>query len=38
METLKFFYKYELPKTMALASSLMAPYEVTIRKNREILM
>lgn len=38
METLKFFYKYELPKTQALASSLMAPDEVTIQKNREILM
>jgi butyryl-CoA dehydrogenase len=38
METLKFFYKYELPKTMALASSLMASDEVTIQKNREILM
>ncbi|MGB4771959.1 MAG: acyl-CoA dehydrogenase [Chitinophagaceae bacterium] len=38
METMKFFYKYELPKTEGLATSIMAADEVTIRKEREILM
>ncbi len=38
METLKFYYKYELPKTRGLADSLMTPGDVTILKDREILM
>ena len=38
METMKFFYKYELPKTEGLATSIMASDEVTIQKEREILM
>jgi butyryl-CoA dehydrogenase len=38
METLKFFYKYELPKTVALAESLMNSDVVTIKGDREVLM
>ena len=38
METMKFFFKYELPKTEGLATSIMAGDEVTILKDREILM
>jgi butyryl-CoA dehydrogenase len=38
IETLKFFYRYELPKTIALARSLMNEDVVTIKTNREILI
>jgi butyryl-CoA dehydrogenase len=38
METLKFYFKYELPKTLALAESLMSDDVVTIKGDREILM
>ena len=38
METMKFFFKYELPKIEGLATSIMAGDEVTILKDREILM
>lgn len=38
METMKFFYKFELPKTSSLATSIMSGDEVTILKDREILM
>ncbi|HLO81568.1 MAG TPA: acyl-CoA dehydrogenase [Chitinophagaceae bacterium] len=38
METLKFYYKYELPKTLALADSLMNSDVVTIKGDREVLM
>jgi butyryl-CoA dehydrogenase len=38
METLKFYFKYELPKTLALAASLMSDDVVTIKGDREILM
>ena len=37
METMKFFYKYELPKTMSLADSLMNTEWLTIKKEKEIL-
>ena len=38
LETMKFYFKYELPKTAALAISLMHPDKVTLKKEREILM
>ena len=38
METLKYFYKYELPKTLSLASSMLNTDAVTIKTDREILM
>jgi alkylation response protein AidB-like acyl-CoA dehydrogenase len=38
METLKFYFKYELPKTIALAESLMNDDAVTIKRDREVLM
>jgi alkylation response protein AidB-like acyl-CoA dehydrogenase len=38
METLKFFFKYELPKTIALAESLQHDDVVTIKGEREVLM
>lgn len=37
METMKFFYKYELPKTISLADSLMNTEWLTIKKEKEIL-
>ncbi len=38
METLKFYFKYELPKTIALAESLLNDDVVTIKGEREVLM
>ncbi|HEX5669402.1 MAG TPA: acyl-CoA dehydrogenase [Chitinophagaceae bacterium] len=38
METLKFYFKYELPKTIALAESLMNDDVVTVKGDREVLM
>ena len=38
IETMKFYYRYELPKTHALAETLMNPEWVTIRKYGEVLM
>ena len=38
LETMKFFYKYELPKTVALAQTLMHQDKVTIKTDEEILM
>jgi butyryl-CoA dehydrogenase len=38
METLKFYFKYELPKTIALAESLQNDDVVTIKGEREVLM
>jgi butyryl-CoA dehydrogenase len=38
LETMKFYFKYELPKTEALAISMMHADKVTIKKEREILM
>ena len=38
LETMKFFYKYELPKTVALAQTLMHQDKVTIKTDDEILM
>lgn len=38
METMKYYFKYELPKTEALAFSIMHPDKVTIKKERECLM
>ncbi len=38
IETLKFFYKYELPKYLSLSTTIMDPAFVTILKDREVLM
>jgi butyryl-CoA dehydrogenase len=38
LETMKFYYKYELPKTEGIAVSLLHYDKVTIKKEREILM
>ena len=38
LETMKFFYKYELPKTIALVQTLMHEDKVTIKNEDEILM
>ena len=38
LETMKFYYKYELPKTEALAISMMHADKVTLKKEREIMM
>lgn len=38
IETMKFFFKYELPKYRAISQSLMNPDMVTIKKENEILM
>jgi alkylation response protein AidB-like acyl-CoA dehydrogenase len=38
LETMKFYFKYELPKTEALAITIMHPDKMTIKKEREILM
>lgn len=36
IHTMKFYYKYELPKTMALAESLMDPEVVTVKTSKEV--
>jgi butyryl-CoA dehydrogenase len=38
METLKFYFRYELPKTRALAESILNADVVTVKGTREILM
>jgi butyryl-CoA dehydrogenase len=38
METLKFYFKYELPKTIALAESIQHDDAVTLKGEREVLM
>lgn len=38
METMKFFFKYELPKTIALSNTLMNMEMVTVKKEKEVLM
>ena len=38
METMKFYFKYELPKTLGLADTLMNDEWLTIKTEREILM
>lgn len=38
LETMKYFYKYELPKTLALAVTLMHVDKLTIKSDDEILM
>jgi butyryl-CoA dehydrogenase len=38
METMKFFYKYELPKTEGLSSSLLCPDQITMNLDRSTLM
>jgi len=38
IETMKFFFKYELPKHVSLSSTLMNPGMMTIRGEGEILM
>jgi butyryl-CoA dehydrogenase len=38
METMKFYFRYELPKTISLASSLMNADIVTVKGDREVLM
>ncbi len=37
IETMKYFYAYELPKTIGLASILMNPETVTIKKGKEFI-
>jgi hypothetical protein len=38
METMKFYYKYELPKTQALAETLLNTEWLTIKGDDEVLM
>ncbi|NVJ89288.1 MAG: acyl-CoA dehydrogenase [Flavobacteriaceae bacterium] len=38
IETMKYYYKYELPKIDALAKSLMSDEEVTIKKDKEYII
>lgn len=38
IETMKFFFKYELPKTIALSNTLMNTEMVTVKKEKEALM
>jgi butyryl-CoA dehydrogenase len=38
METMKFYFKYELPKTLALTDTLLNPESLTIKSGKEILM
>lgn len=38
IETMKFYFKYELPKTEALATSLLDKEEITIKKDREFII
>ena len=38
IETLKYYFRYELPKTKALAESILNADVVTVKGNREILM
>ncbi len=38
IETMKFYFKYELPKTEALAISLLDKEEITIKKDREFII
>lgn len=38
IETMKFFFKYELPKTISLSNTLMNMEMVTIKKEKEVLM
>ena len=35
IHTMKFYYKYEVPKTISLAESLMSNEVVTIKKDKE---
>jgi len=36
--TMKFFFKYELPKNMSISNTLMNPEMVTIKAEKEVLM
>ncbi len=38
IETMKFYFKYELPKTIAVSDTLMNMEMITIKKEREVLM
>ncbi len=38
IETMKFFFKYELPKNYAISNTLMNPEMLTIKGEKEILM
>lgn len=38
IETMKFFFKYELPKYISISNSLMNPETVTIKTDTEMLM
>lgn len=38
VETMKYFYAYELPKTTGLAEILMNPETVTIKKDKEFIL
>jgi butyryl-CoA dehydrogenase len=38
IETMKFFFKYELPKHASLSNTLMNPEMLTIKGEKELLM
>ena len=38
IETLKFFFKYELPKNIAISNTLMNPEMLTIKGEKEVIM
>jgi butyryl-CoA dehydrogenase len=38
IETMKFYFKYELPKTIALSNTLMNTEMVTVKGEKEVLM
>jgi butyryl-CoA dehydrogenase len=38
IETMKFFFKYEIPKTISLSNTLMNMEILTIKKEKEVLM
>jgi butyryl-CoA dehydrogenase len=38
IETMKYFFDYELPKTTSQAEILMNPSSVTIKKDKEIII
>ena len=38
IHTMKFYFKYEVPKTIALANSLMNDEQITIKKDKEYIL
>ena len=38
IHTMKFYYKYELPKTISLAESLMSDEVLTIKQDKEYII